>query len=51
MPNNKNIECEIRGCITRGDFNDIRKDIEKDFGKMSESPELVIFSKVIMIFV
>ncbi len=45
MPNNKNIECEIRGCITRGDFNDIRKDIEKDFGKMSESPELVIFFK------
>ena len=45
MPRSKNIECEIRGCITRGDFNDIKRDIEKDFGKMSESPELVIFFK------
>ena len=45
MSINKNIECEIRGCITKGDFNDIRKVIEEDFGEMSESPELVIFFK------
>lgn len=39
------IECEIRGCITRSDFNEIRIDIEKDWGKLDESPELVIFFK------
>lgn len=45
MSVNKNVECEIRGCITRGDFNDIRKNLEEDFGKMYESPELVVFFK------
>ncbi len=45
MHQSKNIECEVRGCITQSDFNAIRADIEKDWGKLDESPELVIFFK------
>jgi len=45
MTDEKNIECEIRGQITRGDFNEIKSEIENDFGKMKQGPELVIFFK------
>lgn len=43
MKKDKNIECEIRGCITVGDFNEIRPLIEKEWGKFEESPELAVF--------
>lgn len=45
MYQSKNIECEVRGCITQSDFNAIMLDIERDWGKLDESPELVIFFK------
>ncbi len=41
----KNIECEIRGCITKGDFNEIRPLLEQEWGKLDEGPELVVFFK------
>ncbi|MDP3014934.1 MAG: glycosyltransferase [bacterium] len=39
------VECKVRGCITRGDFNDICHSIEKDWGRFDEGFELVIFFK------
>ena len=41
----KEVECKVRGCITRSDFNDIRHFIEKDWGRFDEGFELVIFFK------
>jgi len=41
----KTLECEVRGCITMCDFNEIKTVIEQDWGKLDESPELVIFFK------
>jgi len=40
---NKNIECEVRGCITLSDFNDIKSEIEDEWGKFEESSELAVF--------
>ena len=45
MINSENIKREIRGCITQGDFNEIRPLIERNWGKLSKGPELVIFFK------
>ncbi len=45
MNYSKNIKCEVRGCITQSDFNEIRSSIEKDWGNLDETPELVIFFK------
>lgn len=45
MMQNKFIECEVRGCITYGDFIEIKPQIEMDWGKFDETPELVIFFK------
>lgn len=39
----RNIECEIRGCITQGDFAEIRKSLKRDWGELDGTPELVIF--------
>jgi len=41
----KNIKCEVRSCITQSDFNEIRPCIERDWGKLDETPELVVFFK------
>lgn len=45
MRQDKFIECEVRGCITYSDFIEIKSLIEKDWGKLDETPELVIFFK------
>lgn len=45
MMHNKFIECEVRGCITYGDFIEIKPQIEMDWGRFDETPELVIFFK------
>lgn len=39
----RNIECEIRGCITRGDFLEIKNSLKCDWEELNGTPELVIF--------
>lgn len=39
-----NIECEVRGPITWGDFQAIKKDLEKGWGDLVFSKELVLFA-------
>jgi len=43
--NKKTIECEVRGSITFSDFAEIKTLLERDWGKLDETQELVIFFK------